>query len=83
MFNPRCHYGRYTRCFLCQKKFGDSSCNRMKVIGNIFKIQDGGLPPYWFLVFTVYSVNYRKSNSEEIKSNLVIQTATEWKELAI
>ena len=47
------------------------SYDRMKLIGNL-KIQDGGCPPYWIFAFAVYRLRYRKSNSEENTSNLVI-----------
>ena len=48
----------------------------MKVIGNL-KIQDGVQPPSCILIFVIHSKRYRKSNSEENISNLVILDAIE------
>ena len=63
-------------------KFSDSSCNRMKVIGNL-KIQDGGQPPCWIFIFMTHSLSCPKSNSEAITSSFVILTTIEGMLLAI
>ena len=62
-------------------KFGDSSYNRIKVIESL-KIQHGGRPSCWTFTFATHSLNYRKGNSVENTSSLVILAATEQNLLA-
>ena len=56
-------------------KFGDSSWNKMKVM-LIFKNSRRQLAAMLDFAFKLYAQNYRKSNSKENTSNLVILATT-------
>ena len=59
-----------------QNKFGNSSYNRLEVIDNL-KIQDDDRPSCWIFIFATYSLNRRKTNTDENKKKLAILATTE------
>ena len=64
-FNMQCiAYIAANKILKKTSKFGDSSRNRMNVMGNK-KIQDGDWQPFWIWKCAIYIIDCRKSNTEE------------------